>query len=735
MDPRIEALESTTFYGKRLTRKQIALMQETVALFPKDSRRELARTLCENFNWHTPSGTFREQFCLRVLEALEDLGILTLPARRDRGGRRGPPVRTAASDPGAPISEPLRDLEPITLEIAAGGEDMAEWTEIVDRYHPRGYRAPIGCHLAYFVVDAKGRRLGCLMFESARALPARDAWIGWTDRERDAGLLQVVLNSRFLVLPWVTVRNLASRSLSLAARRVAEDWHRRWGVRPLLAETFIDPQEHDGGCYRASGWTRIGATASRAPKDVYMLELAPDARAVLRCDAKSDGGRKAPPKARAPKSAETVSVLWSKIAAAAAKTADRHDRVWRVRRRTIGTFLVVLFVLRLVFGSGRNYSDVLADLWEGAHKTGVALPQERPVTPSAMSRARAKVDPEVFKDLHRAILDEAPERPLWKRRRIFAIDGSKINLPRVLLKDGYAPPGSHTPNPQGLVSCLYELASRLPFDFSLNADTNERRVAHDHLKTLSAGDVVVYDRGYYSYEMLLAHISRGQDAVFRLKRDANAETVAFLAGALNEVTVEVRPGKKALTRLRACDPDTVFKPLKMRLIRYTAGDTVFALGTTLSEEDGFSVGDLAEIYKERWRIEEHYKTAKWFLALDSFNAETERGVLQELYANFVMITATRLMTDVIDQEINGDDGAEGRGPRKRVNFKSAVTAVFRNLEALALTQADAVAETITRMVENIVSLWQSERPGRSYPRISLKPKSKWSRKGKVARAR
>ena len=164
-------------------------------------------------------------------------------------------------------------------------------------------------------------------------------------------------------------------------------------------------------------------------------------------------------------------------------------------------------------------------------------------------------------------------------------------------------------------------------------------------------------------------------------------------------------------------------------------NTVFALGTTLSEEDGFSVGDLAEIYKERWRIEEHYKTAKWLLALDSFNAETERGVLQELYATFLMITATRLMTSVINQEINGDDGAESRGPRKRVNFKSAVAAVFRNLEALALTQADAVAETIAPMVENIASLWQSERPSRSYPRISLKPKSKWSRKGKVSRGR
>ena len=310
MDSRIENLETTTFFGKRLTRRQIALMQETVELFPNDSRRELARTLCENFNWHTPSGTYREQFCLRVLEELEALGVLTLPERRETGGRRGPPVRTEAGEPGEPVDAPLRDLEPVTLEVAAGGRDLAEWTELVDRYHPRGYRSPIGCHLAYFVVDSSGRRLGCLMFESSGALPARDAWIGWTERERDAGLQRVLRHSRFLVLPWVRVRNLASRSLSLAARRVADDWHRRWGVRPLLAETFVDPQEQEGSCYRAAGWTEIGATASRAPKDVHVLELEPDARAALRGERKGTGRRPA----RAPESARTAAGMWSAVA-------------------------------------------------------------------------------------------------------------------------------------------------------------------------------------------------------------------------------------------------------------------------------------------------------------------------------------------------------------------------------------------------------------------------------------
>ena len=456
MDPRIENLETTTFFGKRLTRKQIALMQETVELFPNDSRRELARTLCENFNWHTPSGTYREQFCLRVLEELEALGILTLPERRERGGRRGPPVRTEAGEPGEPVDAPLRDLEPVTLEVAAGGRDLAEWTELVDRYHPRGYRSPIGCHLAYFVLDRSGRRLGCLMFESSGALPARDAWIGWTERERDAGLQRVLRHSRFLVFPWVRVRNLASRSLSLAARRIADDWHRRWGVRPLLAETFVDPQEQEGSCYRAAGWTEIGATASRAPRVCDRAGAGRPGSAARRTE--GDGAQAGP---RPGKRADAAG-MWSAVAAAAARTAERHDREWRVRRRLVGTFLVVLFVLRLVFGTGRSYGEALAEIWESARRMGVALPQDRPVTPGAMSRARAKVDPEVFRELHREILAQAPDRPLWKGRRVFGVDGAKINLPRPLVEAGYATPGDHAHYPQGLVSCLYELEPRLP---------------------------------------------------------------------------------------------------------------------------------------------------------------------------------------------------------------------------------------------------------------------------------
>ena len=81
MDPLIENLKSTTFFGKRLTRRQIADIQETVGLFPKLSRTELGHTICEHLRWQTPKGSNRIHLATRLLEELERLGILTLPAR------------------------------------------------------------------------------------------------------------------------------------------------------------------------------------------------------------------------------------------------------------------------------------------------------------------------------------------------------------------------------------------------------------------------------------------------------------------------------------------------------------------------------------------------------------------------------------------------------------------------------------------------------------------------------
>ena len=289
MDPRIKNLKSTTFFGRRFTRRQIADIQQTVATFPALSRKELAQTICEHLRWRTPTGGNRVAAALGLLERLERAGILTLPAKRAhkmRPGPRKPVALTPRTAPQPLIEDRLRDLLPLRLQLAAP-EQTGLWNEFVERHHYLGYKQPLGPHLRYFLLDRHGRRLGCLLFSQAtRSLLCRDAWVGWPQGAYKKHLDLVLAQPRFLLFPWVRVRFLASKTLALAARQLPADWQRRYARRPVLLETFVDPQRFRGTCYRAANWRRVGRTKGRAdagrhPKDVYLYPLAKHCREIL----------------------------------------------------------------------------------------------------------------------------------------------------------------------------------------------------------------------------------------------------------------------------------------------------------------------------------------------------------------------------------------------------------------------------------------------------------------------
>ena len=254
MDPLIRNLKSTPFFGRRFTRREISDIQETVALFPANTRNELAKTIWEHLHGYTPRGDYRKDAALRVWEQLEAFGILTLlPKRNTIAGRRSPLVHTEASDPGEDIPCTLSDLEPLSLASADTADDKALWRELVDRHHSLGCPRPFGPSLYGFVVDADGRRLGCRLMEAgSRQLPTRDDWIGWKAKQREQRLHLVVQNSRFLILPWVHVRNLASRVLAMATSQLADEWEQLHKCRPVLIETFVDTTRFDGASYKVS---------------------------------------------------------------------------------------------------------------------------------------------------------------------------------------------------------------------------------------------------------------------------------------------------------------------------------------------------------------------------------------------------------------------------------------------------------------------------------------------------
>ena len=601
LDPLIQNLKSTSFCGRRLTRRQIADIQEVVRTFPKLSRNELGQTICAHLRWQTPSGSNRIQLAMRLLEELERLSILTLPPKQRPGrGRQEPLVPGPRSAPRPAIEVPLAALTPLRLELASGSEAVAEWNEFVARYHPLGYRQPLGQHLRYFLRDRDGRSLGCLLFDFAAVqLGCRDQWIGWQGQAHRKYLHLVVRNARYLLFPWVSVQHLASHALGLAARQLPDDWQRAHGSRPVLCETYVDPQLHRGTCYRAAGWQCLGlttgarATASqpaRTPKQVWVRPLRQDFRSIL-----LNGPPKRTRQRREPASVDASFVqLWQGLIGTLTRVASAYDREWVRRQRTLNTLLVVLFVYRIVFTpDSRGYATVLAELWAQCRALDLALP-ERPVTPAAICRARAKVSEEVFLRIHRAVLAAGPPDPphsLWLGHRAFAVDGSKLNLPRPLVASGYRTPSPTAYYPQGLLSCLYRLHTRLPIDFGLHAHADERRAARLHLDALAPGDVVVYDRGYYSFALLHAHAERGLHAVFRLQRNANTAFKAFIQSDRHEAVVTLAPTAEARCQQPAAD----WRPLRVRLVKYTVGQTVFSLATTLLDAALYRGPDLARL--------------------------------------------------------------------------------------------------------------------------------------------
>ena len=248
---------TTRFSGRAVSAQDVTLIRQVVRDCPGLSRMELARTVCELLRWRRPNGRLKARECREFLERLDATGALVLPDKR-RGRATGSVTRvprTAAGEPGRPLGGTMRDIEPLAVELVREPAERLLFRELVGRYHYLGHKVPFGAHLRYLVYASRPARavVGCLQFSSpAWRMAARDRWIGWDDAARARNLQRVVNNSRFLVLPWVTVRNLASAVLARGVAQMAADWPRRYHVEPWLVETLVDPSRHHGGSYRAA---------------------------------------------------------------------------------------------------------------------------------------------------------------------------------------------------------------------------------------------------------------------------------------------------------------------------------------------------------------------------------------------------------------------------------------------------------------------------------------------------
>jgi len=280
------------------------------------TRTALSRRVCELLDWRGWDGRLKEVHCRVALLKLARHGLIELPPAQPGAFGQGPAPIVAAPLPVPRIEMTLAALGEVWLEAVDGRDEArsGRWWAMMNAHHPLGGGPLCGAQLRYFVVSRLGYVGGLSFSAPAWRLAARDCFIGWDDAGRRAGLRRVVNNTRFLILPSVRVPHLASHVLALALRRVAADWQARYGVRPVLAETFTDPRCHRGTCYRAANWLAVGRTAGRgrqdrtrsaglAAKEVWVYPLARNWRAVL-------GGRAAAERARV---AEEAQADWAKV--------------------------------------------------------------------------------------------------------------------------------------------------------------------------------------------------------------------------------------------------------------------------------------------------------------------------------------------------------------------------------------------------------------------------------------
>ena len=263
-----------TFHGRTFTVEDLRVIQTLTTDCATLGRTELAYTLCELVNWRRPTGRLKNHEGRLLLEHLATKGLVALPPVREAVAHRGPRAapRSAQGAPAPELRGSIGDVLPLRLEVVPPGRygPSRLWRELIGRYHYLGDRVPVGATLRYVVRSAQlpDQVLACLGWTSAAwKIAVRDRWIGWSETQRRQALPYVVNNSRFLILPWIHVPDLASHILARCARQLPPAWEQRYGVRPLLLETLVDPARFRGTCYRAANWLALGQTVGRGRMD------------------------------------------------------------------------------------------------------------------------------------------------------------------------------------------------------------------------------------------------------------------------------------------------------------------------------------------------------------------------------------------------------------------------------------------------------------------------------------
>ena len=253
------------FRGRMVTESDVAFIRGLIQEYPDVSRRELSRKVCQEWNWVQANGAPRDMVCRGLMLALERAGQITLPPVK-RTPANPLVVRRRPSRPEietSPVTGSLKDLGALEFRQVRRTPEEHLFNGLIEHHHYLGYTHPVGEQVKY-MIWAGERPVACVAWSSSpRHLGPRDRFIGWNAEARRRNIRFIAYQTRYLILPWIRVKLLASHILGRMARMVPQDWERIYGHGIYYLETFTDPERSRGTCYRAANWMALGLTTGR----------------------------------------------------------------------------------------------------------------------------------------------------------------------------------------------------------------------------------------------------------------------------------------------------------------------------------------------------------------------------------------------------------------------------------------------------------------------------------------
>jgi hypothetical protein len=288
------------YRGRDLTRQDLVQIRITIGANYSRGRSYISRCLCEQWDWRQATGRFKEYAARDLLLRLQEAGHIELPPRlRVKNNRKGPSLERKPDFESQPHSGQVNEF-PVPQLREAQGKDAYLWDYLIAHHHYLGNPRLVGEHLKQLIY-LDDQVVGCLGWASAAfKVAARDRWIGWSADVRRQRLHLLTNNVRFVLLPWIQIKHLASKVLAQSVRGLSEQWQERYGHPVVLAETFVDTGRFAGTCYRAANWQAVGQSRGHAKqgnryrchgvaKAHYLYPLRRDWRVVLLGEAPEPG--------------------------------------------------------------------------------------------------------------------------------------------------------------------------------------------------------------------------------------------------------------------------------------------------------------------------------------------------------------------------------------------------------------------------------------------------------------